>query len=155
MVSLQFLHWIAHGRPNGMRARAVRRWRGAPSEVTAPVTPPPTRSDWVQVALVSEVGEGRLFEGMADGVAVILTCIEGDFFAYGATCPHAGGPLGEGEIQGTTLSCPYHGWAFDLGSGACETHPSAHLERRRVRVRGEALEIERVRPDLANSAAIR
>jgi len=34
-------------------------------------------------------------------------------------CPHAGGPLSEGTVRGDTLACPYHGWVWSLGSGAC------------------------------------
>ena len=34
-------------------------------------------------------------------------------------CPHAGGPLGEGTLHGDTLTCPYHGWAWNVRTGAC------------------------------------
>ena len=34
-------------------------------------------------------------------------------------CPHAGGPLSEGTVLGDSLACPYHGWAWDLRTGAC------------------------------------
>ncbi|MEQ1505076.1 MAG: Rieske 2Fe-2S domain-containing protein, partial [Myxococcota bacterium] len=31
--------------------------------------------------------------------------------------PHAGGPLGEGQLDGCTLTCPWHGWSYDLETG--------------------------------------
>ena len=38
-------------------------------------------------------------------------------------CPHAGGPLSEGTVFGDTLACPYHGWSWDLRTGACAAPP--------------------------------
>jgi nitrite reductase/ring-hydroxylating ferredoxin subunit len=40
-------------------------------------------------------------------------------FAVDAACPHAGNPLVEGDVLGTTLVCAFHGWRFDLETGAC------------------------------------
>ncbi len=40
-------------------------------------------------------------------------------FAVDARCPHAGNPLIEGDLLGTTLVCAFHGWRFDLETGAC------------------------------------
>ena len=35
------------------------------------------------------------------------------------SCPHAGGPLSEGTVNDGTLVCPYHGWVWDVATGAC------------------------------------
>jgi nitrite reductase/ring-hydroxylating ferredoxin subunit len=43
----------------------------------------------------------------------------GRIFAVDAACPHAGNPLVEGDVLGTTLVCAFHGWRFDLETGAC------------------------------------
>jgi nitrite reductase/ring-hydroxylating ferredoxin subunit len=40
-------------------------------------------------------------------------------YAVDAACPHAGNPLVEGDVLGTTLVCAFHGWRFDLETGAC------------------------------------
>jgi nitrite reductase/ring-hydroxylating ferredoxin subunit len=40
-------------------------------------------------------------------------------WAVDAACPHAGNPLVEGDVLGTTLVCAFHGWRFDLETGAC------------------------------------
>jgi len=39
------------------------------------------------------------------------------------SCPHAGGPLSEGTVMGDALACPYHGWVWDLATGACRVPP--------------------------------
>ena len=44
---------------------------------------------------------------------------EGEAHAFANACPHEGNPLHEGDILGDTLTCAYHGWKFDLGTGAC------------------------------------
>lgn len=49
--------------------------------------------------------------------AVAVFNIGGRFYACDDTCPHAGGSLHEGFVEGTTVSCPWHGWSFDLASG--------------------------------------
>jgi nitrite reductase/ring-hydroxylating ferredoxin subunit len=54
--------------------------------------------------------EGRAIAIFRDGDRV---------FAVDAACPHAGNPLVEGELRGTTLVCAFHGWRFDLETGAC------------------------------------
>ena len=43
----------------------------------------------------------------------------GRVHALANACPHEGNPLCEGELLGDTLVCAYHGWRFDLESGAC------------------------------------
>jgi nitrite reductase (NADH) small subunit len=48
-------------------------------------------------------------------VAIFL--VDGEVRAYENACPHQGGPIGEGQIEGTTVTCPWHAWTFDLRTG--------------------------------------
>jgi nitrite reductase/ring-hydroxylating ferredoxin subunit len=57
--------------------------------------------------------------------------------ATNGQCPHAEGPLHEGDVDGTILTCPWHGWTFDLESGACQEDDSIILERYPVRIDGD------------------
>ena len=60
-----------------------------------------------------------------DGVCIVgaqriaLYHTASGFFATGNTCPHRGGPLGEGDIIGDEIVCPWHLWAFDIATGFC------------------------------------
>ncbi|MBI1320799.1 MAG: Rieske 2Fe-2S domain-containing protein [Candidatus Hydrogenedens sp.] len=45
---------------------------------------------------------------------VALFNIDGTLHACSARCPHAGGPLQDGFLRGTSVVCPWHGWSFDL-----------------------------------------
>jgi nitrite reductase/ring-hydroxylating ferredoxin subunit len=71
----------------------------------------------VRVAAVSEVPPGTNKEVMADDQVVALFNVEGTFYALDGVCPHAGGPLGEGTLRGSVVTCPWHGWQFDVKSG--------------------------------------
>jgi nitrite reductase/ring-hydroxylating ferredoxin subunit len=54
-----------------------------------------------------------------DGDAIVVFRAEGRVYALAGACPHEGNPLVDGEILGPTLTCAYHGWRFDLETGAC------------------------------------
>jgi len=71
----------------------------------------------IRVAAVSDVPPGTSKGVMADDQVVALFNVEGTFYAMDGVCPHAGGPLGEGTLRGTVVTCPWHGWQFDVKSG--------------------------------------
>jgi len=56
--------------------------------------------------------------------ALALFAFDGRIVATEAHCPHAGGPLHEGAIEGGRIVCPWHRYGFDLGSGRCDADPS-------------------------------
>ncbi len=66
-------------------------------------------------------GQGRTVE--VNGRRLALFRIEGAFHAIDDACPHRGGSLGAGWVEGRQVFCPLHGWAFDPASGACSTRP--------------------------------
>ncbi|MEZ5967284.1 MAG: Rieske (2Fe-2S) protein [Planctomycetota bacterium] len=57
------------------------------------------------------------------------------------SCPHAGAALAEGHQSGEEVACPWHGWRFDLATGACKTLPEDRTIVFPTRVRGGELEI--------------
>lgn len=77
-----------------------------------------------------------------DGKAIALFNVGGTFRAIEDTCLHAGGPLHEGALDGTTVTCPWHEWRFDVATGSCEMNPMVSLACYPVRVRGGMIEIE-------------
>ncbi len=62
-------------------------------------------------------GGGRQVQVQGRSLAVFRT--GGRVFAMDGTCPHRGGPLGEGALEGSIVTCPWHGWRFDVTTGAC------------------------------------
>jgi nitrite reductase/ring-hydroxylating ferredoxin subunit len=67
---------------------------------------------------------------------VALFEVDGSVVAYENACPHQGGPIGEGFVEGTTVTCPWHAWCFDLRTGTLTLGDFAHLRRFAVCVDG-------------------
>jgi nitrite reductase/ring-hydroxylating ferredoxin subunit len=81
----------------------------------------------VKVAEVNELspGQGKLVE--VDGQEIALFNVNGALYAMGAVCPHEGGPLQEGEIDGGTVICPWHGYDYNLKTGECSVDPELRV----------------------------
>ena len=92
---------------------------------------------WHDVGSIADV---PLFEGrvaVVDGARVAVFRTADGLFALDAACPHAGGPLSDGIVAGGCVTCPLHGWRFDLRTGACADKPgvAAHdVEEREGRI---------------------
>jgi len=71
----------------------------------------------IRVASVDDVPPGSAREVTAAGLIIALYNVDGQFHALDGICPHAGGPLGQGELNATTVTCPWHGWQFDVTTG--------------------------------------
>ena len=72
--------------------------------------------------------------------------------AFQATCPHYGAPLAKGEICGTTLYCPWHKAAFDIGDGSLVEPPAlAALEQYPIRTEGAAIVVTLTRMEAGPS----
>ena len=77
-------------------------------------------------------GEARAVE--AGGRTLALFNVGGKFYAIDNTCVHRGGPLAEGALEDTVVTCPWHGWQYDVTSGAIQHMPGRHVAAYRVRV---------------------
>lgn len=81
----------------------------------------------VAVAPISLVPEGRgnTFDVKGENVAVFR--VSGVLYATSDACRHEDGPLGEGDLDGPIVTCPYHDWKYDVTTGDCITEPSRPL----------------------------
>jgi|ERR1043165_7093795 nitrite reductase/ring-hydroxylating ferredoxin subunit len=75
-------------------------------------------SKLIKVAQVNEVAPGTGKEVLAEGRSIALFNVAGTFHAIDNTCPHEGGPLGEGELSGEVVTCPWHNTEFNVKTGA-------------------------------------
>ncbi len=95
------------------------------------------RPPLVKVATVSEIPEGTARHIVVHDKPIALCRVEGSFYAINAVCPHMGGPLASGKLTGYVISCPWHGWTFDVRTGLPD-HPGGHsVSAYEVRVEGE------------------
>jgi NAD(P)H-dependent nitrite reductase small subunit len=92
-----------------------------------------------KVAKMSDLlpGTGKVIE--AGGKTLAVFNCDGKFYAIDNTCKHRGGPLGEGSLSGTSVTCPWHGWSYDVTSGACDMDSSVKVQTFEVKVEGDDL----------------
>ena len=86
------------------------------------------------------VGEGRVVE--VEGTALALFNVDGAFYALDNACAHRGGPLGEGELDGTVVVCPWHAWRWDVKTGANVNNPAVKMPCVLVSVDGDRVFVE-------------
>jgi nitrite reductase/ring-hydroxylating ferredoxin subunit len=79
---------------------------------------------WIEVARASDCPPGGSWEVVAEGQLLALFNVDGSFFALDGVCPHQGGPLGKGVLAGCVVTCPWHGWQFDVTSGQHQFAPT-------------------------------
>ncbi len=92
-------------------------------------------SDFVRVMAVSDLPPGQAAEVTVGGEMLALFNVGGTFYALSNRCPHRGGPLGQGFVDGSEVSCPWHNWTFDVTTG--ENTASSEM-----RVPGHEVEVE-------------
>ena len=87
-----------------------------------------------------ENGKCKPFE--VNGHEVALYHADGEYWATNNFCPHRGGSLGEGELNGTTITCPLHGWMFDVTTGECLNNVGGEVDTYEVSVEGDEVYVE-------------
>lgn len=95
-----------------------------------------------RAASTSEIAPGSAKAVLLEGKTIALFNVNGKFHAINDTCPHQHGPLSEGAVDGTTVSCPWHGWTFDVTNGKCGVSPAAKVAAYPTKVEGESVFVE-------------
>ena len=89
---------------------------------------------FVEIAAEDELWDGEMESYDVDGAEILLVRVDGEYRAYDGICPHQSSALVEGRLEGTTLTCSAHEWAFDARTGQGINPRTACLKRREVRV---------------------
>jgi nitrite reductase/ring-hydroxylating ferredoxin subunit len=97
---------------------------------------------WVTVAKVSDCPPGGCLEAAAEDRLVALFHVDGAWHALDGVCPHQGGPLGKGRLADGVVTCPWHGWQFDVATGCHRLRPSLVQPRFAVRVVGDEVQVD-------------
>jgi nitrite reductase/ring-hydroxylating ferredoxin subunit len=96
----------------------------------------------IRTAKVAEVPPGTIREFQVDGKAIALANVDGKFYAINNTCLHRGGPIGQGPLQGNVVTCPWHGWQYDVTTGKVVQNPSVGVDCYPLEVRGEDIFVD-------------
>ena len=78
---------------------------------------------FVKVAETSEIPAGKMKMVKLQGKEILVTNVNGDYFAIGGICTHAGGDLSKGSLEGNIVTCPKHGSKFDVTTGKVVSGP--------------------------------
>jgi len=73
--------------------------------------------DWTEIADADELPEGGRLCTTVNKKPIVVLHVDGKLYAVSNTCPHAGRPLEDGEVRGLTITCPFHGYAYNLRNG--------------------------------------
>jgi nitrite reductase (NADH) small subunit len=84
-------------------------------------------AEFVTLAKVDEIESGRGKAINVNGRSIALFNVDGSFFAIDGTCVHRGGPLGEGDLEGFVVTCPWHQWTYDVRTGNGVLNPAAKV----------------------------
>ena len=100
-------------------------------------------SEYVKVATTNQLLPGHSILVKAKGQEIALYNVAGTYYAIGNTCPHSKGPLAEGRLFGTVVTCPWHGSQFNVTTGQCQGGPaSSDVATYPVRVEGHTILIQ-------------
>ena len=99
-------------------------------------------SETIKVATTDEIQPGECKTVSANGRDLALCNVEGKLYAIDNVCPHRGGPLGEGTLDGTVVTCPWHGWRFDVCTGVSPVMPTAKVDAFECVVEGNEIKVK-------------
>ena len=99
-------------------------------------------NEFVSVGSAGELrpGEGRMV--VVNGRHIALFRLDDGFFAIDNLCLHQAGPLCEGEIEDGVVTCPWHGWSYDIRTGILVQDGKVGVSRHNARVVGDEVQIQ-------------
>ena len=93
-------------------------------------------AEFVKVSSLADIppGGGKCVE--VNGQQIALFNVDGAVHAIHNVCLHRGGPLAEGELEGHVVTCPWHGWQYDVRTGINTMDENEQVARYEVRIEG-------------------
>lgn len=98
-------------------------------------------SEFVTVAKVGTIPEGRGDTFTVDGRLVAVFNTGAGYHAIDDLCPHMGASLGAGQVHDDIVTCPWHAWRFNVCSGVWCDNPKVKIDRFEVRVVGDEIQV--------------
>ena len=83
---------------------------------------------FIDVAKTDEIASGQMKSVKSAGKDLLITNIDGKYYAIGSKCSHHGGDLSKGKLNGKIITCPLHGSKFDVTTGKLTGGPAQRDE---------------------------
>lgn len=97
---------------------------------------------FVKVGSVASLPPGAVMEVTLGDDHYAVCNYGGELHALSGTCPHAGGPIGQGTMQDNLVVCPWHEWAYDCRTGENDYDPAVKVDRFAVKTEGDDILID-------------
>jgi nitrite reductase (NADH) small subunit len=97
---------------------------------------------WLRICAVEDCPPGEAREFVACDRVVALFHVDQHFYALDGICPHQGGPLGKGFLNGCIVTCPWHGFQFDVTTGQHQASQSLRHPTIPVKIADDAVYVE-------------
>ena len=131
--AIDILRSIPDTTPVGSSSPAVTG-SSEPASVASPDHVTASDPTWHRVATLTDLPDGKGHIVAVEGQRLALFRIGDQVHATANACVHLGGELGHGYLSGTTVTCPLHGWDFDVTDGHCRNHGGEEVEAFETRV---------------------
>lgn len=92
--------------------------------------------EFKKAASVNDIKPGEMKNIDIGGAEVCIANVNGEFCAISNTCPHKGGPLADGTLDGDLVTCPWHGWKFSVKTGVSPVAKTVKVDSFEVKVEG-------------------
>ncbi|NUB45719.1 nitrite reductase small subunit NirD [Fertoebacter nigrum] len=93
--------------------------------------------NWLDIGALADIpAQGARVVKTAHGCVAVFRTADDRVFAMDDRCPHKGGPLSEGIVHGTQVTCPLHNWVFDLTTGLAQGADAGGVATHPARVEG-------------------
>ena len=97
---------------------------------------------WIPAADLADCPPGSCLELVVEGRIVAVFNVDGELHALDGVCPHQGGPLGQGNLEGPIVTCPWHGWQFDVRDGQHQISPTLQQPTVAIEVRNDKIMVQ-------------
>ena len=100
-------------------------------------------AEWRDVCTIAEApAKDEVREVELEGQTLCLANVSGQLHVLDNWCPHRQGPLGQGWIEGETVVCPWHAWAFDCKTGIASEPEQAKVKVFRVQIQNGTVAVD-------------
>ena len=98
--------------------------------------------NWIDVASASDLTDDAAMEVVVGQLILALFRSGGELFALDGMCAHQGGPIAEGNVEAGCVTCPWHGWQYELATGIQTINRQPLQSTYEIRERGGRLEVK-------------
>ncbi len=97
---------------------------------------------FVEVAKLKDLKPGSSKVVEAKGIPIAIFNVDGNIYATSNTCLHAAGSLGEGTLEDNIITCPLHGWQYNIMDGSCKTMNFMKLKIFKVKIDNDKIMVD-------------